>query len=228
MEESVRDSLLQANEPKTRESLVGLLKAIRDAGLNRTHLVSDVTLAPEQFMQAQAAVFRARRPSNLPDLEARILPDLVRASTTLLAEEADSAISALYPPSVRRVYELNSVFALLLERRVEDLSPDDAPGEITPFDPPANQFSEALIRSALEWLALKFAAADSYRTDELLRLAEEEGLDDLHQRCLSLMLFRSFAQTESPFPNLHVTADGYFHSKVAHGTNLKFGRQAGV
>lgn len=228
MEESVRDSLLQANEPKTRESLVGLLKAIRDAGLNRTHLVSDVTLAPEQFMQAQAAVFRARRPSNLPDLEARILPDLVRASTTLLAEEADSAISALYPPSVRRVYELNSVFALLLERRVEDLSPDDAPGEITPFDHPANQFSEALIRSALEWLALKFAAADSYRTDELLRLAEEEGLDDLHQRCLSLMLFRSFAQTESPFPNLHVTADGYFHSKVAHGTNLKFGRQAGV
>lgn len=225
MEESVRESLSQANELKTRESLVALLEAIRDAGLNRTYLVSDVTLAPERFMHAQAAVFRARRPSNLPDLEARILPDLVRASSGLLAEEADSAIAALYPPSVKRIYELNSVFALLLERRVEDQPPDDIPGTVTRFEPPANQFSEALIRETREWLLQKFAAADSYHVDDLLRLADEEGLSEIHQRCLSMMLFRSFAESESPFPGLRVTADGYFRAKVAYGTNLKFDRR---
>ena len=226
MDESVRESLLQANELKTRESLVALLNAVREAGLNRTRLVSDVTLAGERFTQAQVVVFRARRPSNLPDLESRILPDLVRAPAVLLAEEAESVIAALYPPSMPRVYDLNSVFALLLERRVEDLAPDEDPGEITRFEPPAVQFPEEVIAEARDWLSRKFATAESYTVEALLLLAEEEGLDERYQRCISLMLFRSFAQAEGLFPDRRVSADGFFESRVALGTNLRFDKQA--
>lgn len=224
MDESCRESLLQANEPKTRESLVALRRAIREAGLNRTHLVSDITLAPERFQQAQVAVFRARRPSNLPDLESRIFPDLVRAPSLLLAEEADSVVAALYPPVTPRVYELNSVFALLLERRVEDLPLDETPGEIVRFESPAEQFPEAVIAAVHNWLARKFAAADTLTFGELLRLAGDEGLDERSQRCISLMLIRCFAPAETLFPDRQVTADGYFRSKVAVGTDLKFNR----
>lgn len=228
LEESVREALPQANELKIRESLVNLLKTIRDAGLNRTRLVSDITLADEQFMQAQVAMFRARRPSNLPDLEARILPDLVRTRITLLAEEADSAIAALYPPKMPRIYDLNTVFALLLDRRTDDIPPDDDPGEITPFAPLSEQFPAALIRRTQDWLSQKFAIAASYRADELLGLAEDEGLDAIHQRCLVLMLFRCFAETETLFPDMRVNADGYFQSVVAQGTNLRFDRRDSV
>lgn len=226
MDESVRESLLQANELKTRESLVALLNAIREAGLNRTRLVSDVTLAGERFTQAQVAVFRARRPSNLPDLESRILPELVRAPAVLLAEEAESVIAALYPPSMPRVYDLDSVFALLLERRVEDLAPAEHPGEITRFEPPAVQFPEEVIAEARDWLSRQFATAESYTVEDLLRLAEEEGLDERYQRCISLMLFRSFAQAEGLFPDRRVSADGFFESRVALGTNLRFEKYA--
>ncbi len=225
MEESVREALTQASELKTRESLATLLKAIRDAGLNRTHLVSDITVAPERFMHAQAAIFRARRPSNLPDLEARILPDLVRARIVLLADEADSAIAALYPPAMPRVYDLNTVFALFLERRADDTPADEAPGEITPFEPLKEQFPEATIRRTQDWLSQKFAIADSYQADELLGLAEDDGLDIVQQRCLMLMLFRCFAEAETLFPDIRVSADGYFQSEVAWGTNLKFDRR---
>jgi hypothetical protein len=225
MDESVRESLLQANEPKTRESLVALRKAIRDAGLNRTYLVNDVTLAAERFRQAQVAVFRARRPSNLPDLESRILPQFVRAPVILLAKEADSVIAALYPPATPRVYELNSVFALLLERRAEDVPLDEEPGDMLPFEPPAEQFPAAVIAEARAWLGSTFAAGDRYTFAELLRLAEAEGLDERQQRCISLMLIRSFSPADSVFPGMVVTAEGLFRSKVATGTNLRFERR---
>ncbi|TAK84175.1 MAG: hypothetical protein EPO20_15515 [Betaproteobacteria bacterium] len=228
MDESVRDALIRANELKTRESLVTLLKAIRDAGLNRTHLVSDITLAAERFSQAQTAVFRARRPSNLPDLEARVLPDLLRARTALLAEEADPAIAALYPPAMPRVYELNTVFALLLDRRPEDTALEDVPPEIVRFEPLAEQFPEALIHFVQEWLSNKFAIAEGYHVDELLQLAQDEGFGPVHQRCLALMLFRCFAKAETLFPNVSASADGYFRSEVARGTNLKFDKRESV
>jgi len=228
MEDSVRDALLQAEELKTRESLAALLKTIKGASLTRTQLVTDITTAPERFMQAQTALFRARKPSNLPDLETRILPELVRAHVKLLAKEAEAAISALYPPTTPRIYDLNSVFALLLERRADDVPIDEEPGEIMPFEPPEDQFSETLIRETQDWLARKFANGESFHVDELLALAEDEGLETLHRRCLTLMLFRCFADSETLFPNVQASADGYFYSDIGEGTNLKFDKREGA
>ncbi|WP_156914532.1 hypothetical protein [Cupriavidus sp. amp6] len=53
-------------------------------------------------------------------------------------------------------------------------------------------------------------------------MAEDEGLDRLMRRCMVLMLFRSFAQSETLFPDMRSDASGRFSLDIAEGTNLLF------
>ncbi|MBU9516729.1 hypothetical protein KTE64_30540 [Burkholderia multivorans] len=223
MEEAVGEALLGADEPKTRESLVQLKETIRSASLIRLQLVTDINVAPERFIEAQRAVFRARKPTGLPDLEPQLLPQLVNLPTQLLSAEADVFISALYPPVWPRVYDLNSVFALLLEQRGEDAEVETDPGSIEKLEPLPDQFSKELVQRANDWLAGKFSAGQRLRIDQLLDAAEDEGLDRTTRRCLVLILFRSFARSESEFKNVSVELTGdTFHLDIAQGSALEF------
>ncbi len=222
MEEAVREALLSAEEPKTRQDLAQLFNTLQGAGLLRSNLVNDITVAPDKFLEAQRAVFRARRPSGLPDLETRLFPQLLDLPANVLSDNADSCISGFYPSTWPKVYDLNSVFSMLLERRAEELEPEEDDGEITPHAEPLDQFSVVLIESVEQWLKKRFSTGDSYRVDELLGLAEDEGLSSTMRRCMVLMLFRSFAQSESLFPNMRCDASGRFSLDIAQGTNLVF------
>lgn len=222
MEEAVREALVLADEPKNRQDLSQLLKTLQSAGLIRCHLVNDITVAPERFLEVQRSVFRVRRPSGLPDLEARLFPQLLGLPTQALVDNADNCISGFYPSTWPKIYDLNSVFALLLERRTEEPEPETDDGDITPYAPPIDQFSKQLIVSVEQWLKKQFSTGASYRVDELLDMAEQEGLDSLTRRCMVLMLFRSFAHSESVFPNVRADASGRFCFDVAQGTNLVF------
>jgi len=222
MEEAVREALLSSDELKTRQDLSQLLKTLQSAGLLRSNLVNDITVAPEKFLEAQRSVFRARRPSGLPDLEARLFPQLLDLPTNVLSENADNCISGFYPSTWPKVYDLNSVFSLLMERRTEEPEPEEDDGEITPHALPLDQFPVALIESVEQWLKKRFSTGASYQVDELLGLAEEEGLSSAMRRCMVLMLFRSFAQSESLFPNMRSDASGRFCLDIAQGTNLLF------
>lgn len=222
MTEAVREALQSAEDAKARQDLSKLLKTLQGASVIRANLVSDITVAPDRFLLAQRALFRARRPSGLPDLEARLLPDLLKLGSEVLAEHADHAISGLYPAKWPKVYGLNSVFGLLLERRAEAVEPDGEEGEIEPFVPPPEQFSPALISEVQAWVTRKFAEAGTCSLDALLAMAETEGLDRAMQRCLVLMLFRSYSQAETLFPSMRAEADGRFERDVAQGSNLRF------
>ncbi len=223
MEEAVGEALLGADEPKTRESLVQLKETIRSASLIRLQLVTDINVAPERFIEAQRAVFRARRPTGLPDLEPQLLPQLVNLPTQVLSAEADVFISALYPPVWPRVYDLNSVFALLLEQRGEDAEVDTDAGAIEKLEPLPDQFPKELVQRANDWLVSKFSAGQRMRIDQLLGAAEDEGLDRTTRRCLVLILFRSFARSESEFKNVNVELTGdTFHLDIAQGSALEF------
>lgn len=223
MEEAVGEALLGADEPKTRESLVQLKETIRSASLIRLQLVTDINVAPERFIEAQRAVFRARKPTGLPDLEPQLLPRLVNLPTQVLSAEADIFISALYPPVWPRVYDLNSVFALLLEQRREDAEVETDPGSIEKLEPLPDQFSKELVQRANNWLAGKFSAGQRLRIDQLLDAAENEGLDRTTRRCLVLILFRSFARSENEFKNVGIElTGGTFHLDVAQGSALEF------
>lgn len=223
MEEAVGEALLGADEPKTRESLVQLKETIRSASLIRLQLVTDINVAPEHFIEAQRAVFRARKPTGLPDLEPQLLPQLVNLPARVLSTEADVFISALYPPVWPKVYDLNSVFSLLLEQRGEDTEVETDPGSIEKIGPLPDQFPKELVQRANDWLTEKFGAGQRLRIDQLLDVAEDEGLDRTTRRCLVLILFRSFARSENEFKNVSVELTGEtFHVDIAQGSALEF------
>lgn len=222
MTEAVREALQSAEEPKTRQDLSQLLKTLQGASVVRANLVNDITVAPARFLVAQQALFRARRPSGLPDLETRLLPDLLRLGGHVLAERADDVISSLYPAKWPKVYELNSVFGMLLERRATPIEPEPDDGEIEPFVPPPEQFPPALVSEVQAWVSRKLTETGSCSVDALLTLAESEGFDRTRQRCLVLMMFRSYSQAETLFPAWHAEADGRFEHDVAQGSNLHF------
>lgn len=222
MEEAVKEALQEADEPRIRASLAGLLKVLQGASTLRGQLVGDIASAGDNFLASQRSVFRARRPTGLPDLESRLLPQLMDLTVTDLATQGEDLLSALYPTTWPKVYDLNTVFALLLEQRAEDGPPDKEEGEIARYAPAPPEFPESVIRTVSGWLRGKFSNARRYRVDELLDLAEDEGMDRAMRRCLVLILFRSFSPSETEFPQVVSEADGRFFSEVAAGTNLTF------
>jgi hypothetical protein len=226
MEEAVGEALVDADELRTRQSLVQLRETLRSASLLRLQLVTDLTESNERFIQAQRAVFRARKPTGLPDLEPQLLPQLINLSIQTLAAEGDTFISALYPPAWPKVYDLNSVFAVLLEQRAEDLTQKEDDGELTEIEPMPDQFSKAVVQRANEWLETKFAMGVPLRVDQILDAAEDAGLDRTLRRCLVLILFRSFAHSESDFKHMRAQLTGTeFKLDIAQGDNLEFAHQ---
>ncbi|WP_222846786.1 hypothetical protein [Chitinolyticbacter meiyuanensis] len=222
MEESVLEALRQAEEPRARTNLALLLKTLQGASMLRTQLVGDISGANDRFLESQRAVFRARRATGLPDLESRLLPQLIELPIPYLVKHAEHMLSAMYPPTQPRVYDLNSLFSLLLEQRAEDKESEEDDGEIKPYEPPPLQFDEAVIKQAAAWLGGKFSLGQSWRLDELLYQAEEAGFDWTMRRCLVLTLFRAYAHSESDFKNMRAEALEEFVADVARGTNLSF------
>ncbi|MDZ5455306.1 hypothetical protein [Azohydromonas lata] len=226
MEEAVLEALRQAEETRSRANLAQLLKTLQGASLLRSQLVNDISGAGDRFLVAQRSVFRARRPTALPDLEARLLPQLIERPVQALAEAADEALGALHPPGRPVVHDLNALFSLLLEQRAQDVEPEPDDGEIVPFVPPATPFPKETIEAVTHWLQTKFAAGAALRIDELLEMAEDEGLDRTMRRCLVLVLFRSFSDTETPLRHVRSrtldSALAQFRADVAQGTNLQF------
>jgi hypothetical protein len=114
MEEAVGEALLGAEEPKTRENLVQLKETIRSASLIRLQLVTDINVAPERFIEAQRAVFRARKPTGLPDLEPQLLPQLVNLPTRVLSAQADTFCQRAVPAGLAQGVRLELGVCLAL------------------------------------------------------------------------------------------------------------------
>jgi hypothetical protein len=226
MEEAVGESLIKADEVRTRQSLIQLRETLQSASLLRLQLVTDITESNERFIEAQRAVFRTRKPTGLPDLEPQLLPKLVNLPIQTLVAEGDTFISALYSPVWPKVYDLNSVFTVLLEQRAEDAVPEEDDGEMTAFEPMPEQFPKELVQQANEWLGSMFATGVTLRVDQVLEAAKEAGLDRTLRRCLVLILFRSFVPSESEFKDVHVWLTGTeFMADIAQGDNLEFVQQ---
>lgn len=222
MEEAVREALLGSEDAKARQDLSQLLKTLQGAGLVRSWLVNDITVAPGRYLDAQKAVFRARRPAGLPDLESRLLPELLALPHSVVADNGESCISGFYPPTWPRIYELNTVFRMLLERRPDEDALEEDDGEITPHVPYPERYSKALINEVEAWATRKFASEGTYRLDELLELGRAEGFDYNKLQFVIRRLFRLYAPSESVFPHVQVEEDGRFSLDLGIGTNLKF------
>ncbi|MDD5033631.1 MAG: hypothetical protein PHE55_02650 [Methylococcaceae bacterium] len=107
MEESVREQLIQVEDIRAREQLVRLHDVLRSASTVRAQLQLEVTGAGDKFMDAQATAFRARKPSGLPDLEARLLPAAMRCPAGRFAKGADDLLLSLYPAVAPKAPDLS-------------------------------------------------------------------------------------------------------------------------
>jgi len=223
MEESVREQLTKVDDIRAREQLVRLHEVLKSASTLRAQLQFEVSGAGEKFMDAQATAFRARKFTGLPDFEARLLPATLRIRSDRLAQGADAILLSLYPAAVPKTPDLSQILAVLLERRTLEKNFDnDVPGEVVPFKMYPDPFPNDIAEFVHHWLKSKFSLGASWRLDELLDAAEDEGLAVLECQCIAYALYRSFPDSESLFPNMHAHQDGVFVSNIAQGDNLRF------
>ncbi len=223
MEESVREQLIQIDDVRARDQLVRLHEVLKSASTVRAQLQLEVTGAGDKFMDAQATAFRARKITGLPDFEARLLPAALRASTEKLAKSADDLLLSLYPAILPKTPDLSQILALLLEHRsLEDKLYDDDTGEVVPFKIYPDPFPKAIAEFVHNWIKSKFSLGGSWKLDELLIAAEDEGLAEIERQCIAYALYRSFPDSESLFPNMAAHPDGNFISNIAQGDNLRF------
>jgi hypothetical protein len=224
MEESVREQLISLPEGKARGQLIRLNDVLRSASGVRAHLQVDVTVAGEKFMTAQAGAFRSRRPSSFPDLETRLLPDALNTSQAELAKGVDALLLGLYPAIFPKAPDLSDLLALLLAKREYDepIDDDSEGAEMLPFKVYVDPFPEETSKSVQAWLNRKFDIGGSWKLDELLALAEDDGLSAIERQCVVYMLYRSYPDSENLFKSFRAEADGSFSSDVAAGDNLRF------
>lgn len=222
MVESVKGGLVSAEDLKARESMVALRDVLENSSSLRTRLLSDITVAPEKFLRAQEAVFRARRPSGLPDLDTQLLPKLIGLPVSVLEDFASTEIGVLYPCHWPRLYSLNSVFASLLERRTEDAPPEVDDGELVLFTPLPDQFTSETIDAVNAWLGELLKLQESLTLEDILLAAQAQQMDETFQRCVFFILLRAYAPSESVFEHLKITDGGRFKLDLVQGSNLLF------
>ncbi|MEW5744414.1 MAG: hypothetical protein AB1805_03095 [Nitrospirota bacterium] len=230
MEESVREQLIQIEDIRTREQLVRLHGVLKSASNVRAHLQLEVTRAGDKFMDAQAGAFRARKPSGLPDLEAKLLPALLERPVSILAENAEELLLSLYPAIVPKTPDLSDLLSLLLEQRSveEDFDDEEEKGEVLLFRIYREPFSAEIVQHVYQWLRTKFSLGASWKLDELLIAAEDEGFTALEKQCIAYTLYGSFPDSESLFPNMKAHPDGVFRADVVQGDNLRFDQREAV
>jgi hypothetical protein len=224
MEESVREQLIQVEDIRAREQLVRLHDVLKSASTVRAQLQLEVTGAGDKFMDTQATAFRARRPSGLPDLEARLLPAAMQCPAEHFSKGANDLLLSLYPAVVPKTPDLSNLLALLMERRVVDdeIDNEDDAGEVLPFRIYLDPFPDDVAERVHEWLKGKFSLGRRWKLDELLLAAEEDGFVKIERQCVAYALYRSFPDSESLFPGMRAHPDGLFKSDMAQGDNLRF------
>lgn len=226
MEESVREAMLQVEDPRNRRSLSRLIETLKSSAYLRTELVTEIAKSGDQFLSAQRMLFRARRPSGLPDLEDQTLPRLMDLSVGDLSDAADDLVSTLYPPQWPKVYDLNTVCALLLEHRVEDgaLVADD--GELVPYKEPEPQFPKAMVAQASAWVRAKVEQTREWKLSQLMAAAETEGRSASWIHCMVFTAFELYTVHQSGVVRVRVSAGGRFSHDLASGTDLHFAPEA--
>lgn len=222
MEESVTEALRLAEEAKSRTSLIQLLKTIQGAALIRSRLVTDITGASEKFLEAHRSVFRARRPTGLPDLESVLLPRTMALAIQDLSERADDIIAALYPCQFPPVFDLNSMFNLLLEPRREEAEAVDDEGDLVPDEELPPQFEQSFIDDVTRWLTSRFSSVRHITLKDLLEASKADGMSRHWRRCLVFVVLRSFADSETEFKTMTTQILDDFVSDISQGTNIAF------
>lgn len=224
MMESLSVKIRSLDNESAVASLQRLLRQLQSANLQRMRLLTDIGAAGDDFLKGQAAGFRARRRTGLPDLDHELFPKLMQKPAGEIARHAEDLLLSFYPAVPPKVFDLSSLFELLLERRgsYEFEGDEGEGGEIEEFPEIPNPFPDELIAKILDWLDAKMHSANEWTIERLIQLAHAEGLSFLERKAIAYELFRAYADSESRYPHLHAVVDGEFDTSVVSGDNLRY------
>ena len=223
---SVQESLIAESTGETaREHLAAIRDVLESASTLRTQLVTDIGLAPDRFLSAHAASVRARGAARLPDLETVLLPQLGNLPAKHLACLAEAIVPVLYPPRFRRLFDLSTAVAILLQRAPEGELHLPGEDEFEERAFPPGEFSDELIELSRSWLAKTLQGARNLKIDDLIARAQEDGFDETGCRCITYWLFRTYHPATDVF-DVNVSAAGRFEESFAEGSRLVFDSRA--
>ncbi|MCL6692417.1 hypothetical protein M8R19_27405 [Pseudomonas sp. R3.Fl] len=224
MKESLTQKIRVSDSLDAKSALSGLHKLLEAANLQRMKLQTEISGAGDQFLEGQAAGFRPRRSSGLPDLELQVLPEMISKPVQVVAGFAEDVLLSFYPAVAPKVQDLSNLFDVLLERRNKPVlsEEEDDDGEISEFPEILPPFSPELIAKIHSWLDSKMLAETPLYLDRLLNEAEEAGLSFMERKAIGYELYRAFADSESRYRHLHANVEGEYESPVVSGDNLRF------
>ncbi|MFK8399954.1 hypothetical protein M2D07_015720 [Pseudomonas sp. BGr12] len=224
MKESLTKKIRDSDSFDAKGALSGLHKLLEAANFQRMKLQVEISSAGDKFLEGQAAGFRPRRSSGLPDLEIKTLPEVMSKPVQLMAGIAESLLVSFYPAVAPKVQDLSNLFDVLLERRTrsEVQEEEDDDGEISEFPEVPPPFAPELIAKVHSWLDSKMLIGTPLYLDQVLKDAEEAGLSFMERKAVGYELYRAFADSESRYPHLHAQVAGEYESPVVSGDNLRF------
>lgn len=221
---AVRNKMGEVENIKSRQELSSLHDLLSKAGNVRARLQLEVSSAEGRFIEAQTAAFRARKSSGIPDLETRLLPEVLIRPGLHLAVAAEDLIVSLFPAVFPKTPDLSNLLSILMERRqsTKDIDDDEDGDEIVPFQVWPDPFPEQLVVNIFKWLSTKFEENRSWRINELIEAGAKEGFSAIEQQCIAFCLYRSFPDSESEFKTHHAVIDDAYETRVVRGDNLRF------
>jgi hypothetical protein len=217
----VKDKINTTSDRVTRERLVRLKETVERESDIHLHLLRVVAQAAEKYLDASRTMFRARQRHRLPDLEDRVLPQLLKLPQLGLGQVAQRGWHLLLPPNVERVFNLRQVFELLTEPQAEPPEKSEEPDVIEPIPEDVPHFSPVVIREGDAYLKRTFATGQPVFVDEVLQRAQADGLDAVVRDYLVFMMYQSFSREEDAF-GVNAEPHGRFSLARVEGSRLLF------
>jgi hypothetical protein len=220
----VTDKLREGEDPDTRAKLVRLKDTVEAELHLGSRLLTLIGEAGQSYLRAQAAMFRARTRQNQPDLEERLLPELLGLSMQQLQQVGDGQGYTLFSGAVPKLFSLGAVVELLLEPQPEeaDAEPDEA--EIVSLEELPPHFSAEDSAAANQFLHDTFAREPSIDIEVVLAQAELAGLRRQVRELMTFRMYQAYSREESPF-EVDARAEGRFVNDLVEGVKLKFTRR---
>jgi hypothetical protein len=218
---NVTERLQDAGDVSTREKFYRLKQMVDSEYDIHTQLMTLIGNAGARFMRSQVALFRARSRQRLPNLDDRVLPDLVKLPVEGLAALADTEDFCLFSAVAPRFLYLPQLFDLLLEPLPDELVPDESAADMVDIVALLPQFSPEVISAAEKFLRESFATNAKTDIEKILANAEAAGLGRPVQEYMTFIMYQCFSRKESPF-DVDVAAKGRFRSRVVEGSRLEF------
>lgn len=99
----------------------------------------------------------------------------------------------------------------------DEFDDEDDTGEVVPFKIYLDPFPEDIAKHVHQWLKGKFSFGGSWKLDEFLVAAEDEGFSALERQCVAYATVPQFSRQRKPIPGHAGTSGRLVHFRYCAG-----------